>query len=243
MPPPAVIVSIIRPISRLLLKESEIASVRTVRGNECSWLIIFLIFINAFSVHPFIKRPAMVEHAVKDDSHAAPVKFFYQLDEQLVAGFQILNIRRSFLILRSKPVLRHAFCQDFSPIFHDHPIMRVYIIIILNIVFVVGRRDKQRIEVQDFHAQILQVIQLIDHSLQIPAIELPHPHLIRIFIPVCYLPAVISYIKILPGLYIIGLVAIIEPVCKNLIHYRPFCPIRRRKSWYNDKFIKCNNFF
>ena len=51
----------------------------------------------------------------------------------------------------------------------------------------VGRRYKDRIQIENFHAQILQVIKLIPDSLKITAIEAPYIHRFRKSFPVLHL--------------------------------------------------------
>ena len=101
----------------------------------------------------------------------------------------------------------------------------------------IGRRDKQRIKVNYLHSQVLQVIHLVQHSLQIPSIKFPHIHLRRIPVPIRYLMHRFINIAIFIGQYIIGGISVAEAIHVDLIHYRSFGPVRRLKSRYDNKII------
>ena len=152
MPPPSIIVRIIRP--SILVAESEEMTIWAVCRNISSRFISILAFINSFSVYPFIKGTTVIKDTVQDNPHSSLMKFFHKFYKQRIAGFQILLIRHAFLILCSEMVFFLAFRQDFSTVFYNFSKMRIDIIIILYIVFVVGWRDKQRIEVNSFYPKI-----------------------------------------------------------------------------------------
>ena len=116
--------------------------------------------------------------------------------------------------------------------------MRIDIIIILNVIFVIRRRNKQGIEINYFDPQLLQIVQLFQYPLKITAIKFPHSHQRRIFIPVIHLCTRLSNIHILTGLYIIICISIIKTIHKNLIHYCAFCPVRRCKPWSDGKGVR-----
>ena len=75
-------------------------------------------------------------------------------------------------------------------------------IVILNIVLVIGRRDKNRIQVQDLHAQILQIVELLPDPFQIAAVKIPHIHRLGRCVPVRDLVRIFIQVHILPGLHI-----------------------------------------
>ena len=54
--------------------------------------------------------------------------------------------------------------------------MRIDMIIILGIILMIGWRDEHRIKIQHLYAQVLEIIQLLPHALQIAAIETAHIH-------------------------------------------------------------------
>ena len=118
--------------------------------------------------------------------------------------------------------------------------MRINIIIILYIIFVIRRRDKKRIKINNFYSQILQIVQLIPDSLQITSIKITYIHSFRIMIPVIDLSYWLVNIGIFPFQHIIGRITVTESVCKDLIHNGTFRPVRRCKSRSNPKVIHLN---
>ena len=90
MPPPAVIGAVVREF--ILIMELEIAVIRAVLINISALFITWRIFIDPFSVQPFIERSAMIEHAVQNDFHASPVGFFHHFRKKFVACFQIFFV-------------------------------------------------------------------------------------------------------------------------------------------------------
>ena len=115
--------------------------------------------------------------------------------------------------------------------------MRVNVVIILNVIFVIGGGYKQRVEINNLHAQILEIVQFIHDPLQIPSIKVPDVHSLGRTVPVFYLLYFFINITILSGYHIIGRVAVTEPVCKNLIHDGSLGPVRRLKSRHNPEGI------
>ena len=53
----------------------------------------------------------------------------------------------------------------------DDAEVRIDMLIVLAVVFMTGRGDEDRVEVEGLNAQILQVIQLINDALQVTAVE------------------------------------------------------------------------
>ena len=72
---------------------------------------------------------------------------FHKLNKKFIAGFQILFVRHSFLIFRGIGIFMIALCQYIPAVFNNYSIMRINVIIILNVVFVIGRRYKNWIKV------------------------------------------------------------------------------------------------
>ena len=108
--------------------------------------------------------------------------------------------------------------------------MGINIIIVLRIIFMIWRRYKNRIQIQNFHAKILQIVQFIHDTLQIAAIKLTHAHRCRHFIPVTHLRHMLINICIFTVNNIICLIPIIKTIHKNLVHHGTFCPVRCMKS-------------
>ena len=103
--------------------------------------------------------------------------------------------------------------------------MGIHILIILNIVLVITWRNKNRVQINNIHSQILQIIQFVHNSLQVTAIKLPHTHYCRNFSPVSYPGSHIANIKILTILHIISRIPITEAIHKNLVHNSTLRPL------------------
>ena len=157
----------------------------------------------------------------------------HKLDKELVARLQILLIRHTADISRSMGILCIPILEQLPFVLNNLSEMRVHIVIILDIVLMIRRRHKNRIQVNDLYSQILQVIQLIHNPLQISAVKAAHIHRLRQFIPALCLFGLLSNITVFSGLHVIGWVPVAEAVHKDLIHYRPFRPVGRRKSRNN----------
>ena len=115
--------------------------------------------------------------------------------------------------------------------------MGIDIVIILYIIFMVGRRYKQRIEVDHVYPQILQVIHLIQNSLQISPVKIPHVHLGRIPVPVINLFRFVTDIMVFSCKYIVGGISVIKTIHIYLIHDCAFGPGRCGKAGYNTEII------
>ena len=161
MSPPAIICSVIRPefISRIM--EQEKAVIWTFFTYICSLRIVRLRLIDTFSVHPFVKRATMIEYTIQNHTHSTLMHLFYQFDKQLITCLKIADISCALLILCRMDIILCTCRKYFSVIHNNLSIMRIYVIIILNIILMIRRRNKQRIEVNNFNSKILQIIQLI----------------------------------------------------------------------------------
>ena len=103
MGPPAVIGWIIRPA--VLILEAEERTVRAVRRNIGPLFVAFLIFVDPFSVHPFIKGSAMVKYPIQDHFHPSPVDLLHKLLEKFIAGIQIPLVGHTADILKGMTVV------------------------------------------------------------------------------------------------------------------------------------------
>ena len=101
--PPAIISRIIWPA--VLIPETEERTVRAVRRNISSLFVSFLVFIDPFSVHPFIKRSTVVKYPIQNHFHSSPVDLFHKFPEKLVAGLQIPFIGHTTDILKCMTVI------------------------------------------------------------------------------------------------------------------------------------------
>ncbi len=116
--------------------------------------------------------------------------------------------------------------------------------VIGGVVFVVGRRFEDGVEVDDRHAQVLQVIQLVDHALQVAAVEIEAVGAgavgrhradrrwaySRSALPVGserYDGAVQFIVEEAPGWWVVAGIAIAETVGEDLVHDAVLHPIGR----------------
>ena len=115
--------------------------------------------------------------------------------------------------------------------------MGINIIIVLNIVFMVGRGYEQRVKIDYLNAQLLQVVHLVQYALQVSSVELTDIHLCRIPSPVFYTVHRLPDIAVFIGQHIVGRIAIAETIRINLVHYRTFCPVGSMEAGNDDKVI------
>ena len=113
--------------------------------------------------------------------------------------------------------------------------MGIHIIIVLNVVFVIGGRHKDGIQIEHIHAQLFQVIQFAHDARQITAVKGAHVHGLRPCIPVLHLFGVASDVGVLPIQHVVGRVAVAETIHENLIHDCALGPGRGDKARQNDK--------
>ena len=235
MSPPSVIGIVIGPCC--LIVEIKVIPIRAVSTDIGTLVISFRIFINALFVHPFIKGSAVIEDTVEDDTHASVMCLCHHLCKQFVAGFQIRLVGHTVDIAGSKPVLTLSVRKQVSLITDDFPKMGINIVIVLDIILMIGWGDKQWVKVNDLYAQILQIIHLVQHTLQVAAIELADIHLCRITSPILYTVHRFPDVTVLIGKHIIGRISVAETIRINLVHDRTLCPVRCMESGNNDKVI------
>ena len=235
MSPPSVIKLIIWPV--MFIMELKKGMIGTVRRNVSSFFISLLMLINPLPIQPFIKRSAVIKNTIQNNLHSSAVNLFHQLDEQFIAGFQIFPAGHSLNIAACMAVIRISRPQQFSILFHNLPIMGIYIVIILDIILMIGRRYKNRVQIDHFYPQILKIVQFVHDPFQISPIKIIYIHVIWQFFPVLYPVTLAVNIIILSCQHIIKGITVAESIHKNLIHHRSLCPVRRLKSGNDTKRI------
>ena len=240
MSPPSVIGIVIGPCC--LIVEIKVIPIRAVSTDIGTLVISFRIFINALFVHPFIKGSAVIEDTVEDDTHASVMCLCHHLCKQFVAGFQIRLVGHTVDIAGSKPVLTLSVRKQVSLITDDFPKMGINIVIVLDIILMIGWGDKQWVKVNDLYAQILQIIHLVQHTLQVAAIELADIHLCGITSPVLYAVYRFSDVAIFIGQYIIGRISIAETIRIDLVHDRSLGPVGGVETGNDNEIIIFINF-
>ena len=157
--PPAVVIIIIGPLVGVV--EFEEIPVGALLRHIGALLVIPVALIEALPVQPFVEGSAVVEHAVQQDAHAPLVDLLHEVDEKLVAGLQILLIHHALDILRGLLVVQLAGGQKLPAVIFYHCKMRIDIVVVLAVILMVGRGYENRIHIDNFHAQILQIVQLV----------------------------------------------------------------------------------
>ncbi len=235
MPPPAIITAVIRP-TVLIVKLEEVA-VWAVSRHISPGSISYLPLINQLFIQPFIKGTAMVEHSIQNYPHPTFMRLIHKPGKQRIACLKVPMIGNTFDVPGRLRIVRLPRGKQSAPIFLNHAVMRIYIIIILNIIFMVRRRDKQRIEIQHFNPQFLQIVQFLDDSRQISAVKFAYAKVCRALFPLLYPLAIYLDIVILICQHIIRHVPIAETIHQNLVHDGSFRPSGRGKSWHYHKIV------
>ena len=228
MAPPAVVGIVAGPC--VILIELKKRMVRAVLRDVRPSFIVAGHLVKQFSVQPFVKGTAVIKHAVQDDLHPPAVNLSHKPCKKCVTGLQILLCRASYHILGRLAVIGGPALQRLSAVLHNHAVMRINMVIILAVILVIGWRHENRVEIDDIHTQILNIIQLIPYALQVTAVEAAHVHLTGIFAPIRHMHDILVYIKILVIHDIVGRIAIAKPVHVDLIHDGALGPVRGAKS-------------
>ena len=84
-----------------------------------------------------------------------------ELLKKPVAVLQIIKVRHPVLIKAGTPVVLRPGLKDIPFIIDDLSKMRIYMIIVLGIILMSGRRYKDRIQIEGIHSQILKIVQLV----------------------------------------------------------------------------------
>ena len=235
MAPPAVVIRIIGPA--VLIVKFEKAPVGAVCGDIGSLFIARLVLIDPLPVQPFVKGAAVVENAVQNDFHSTFVGLLHEMGQKLVAGFQIFRIRHTLNVFGRMGIIIIPGGQALPAVVNDLPKMRVYGIIVLNIILMVGGRYKDGVKINYLHAQILQVVHLVQNALEIASVKFPDSHKFRIFVPVPYPGGTVPDVIIFPVFHIVGRISIVKTIRINLIHDSALCPVRRPKSRGDGKAV------
>ena len=223
MSPPAVIIAVVRPAVRV---ELEIVPVRRIPVDIGALLAAGNVLIDSLPVQPPVEGPAVIEHTVHDHANAAPVRLRDEIRKHLIARPEILRIRRAVDITRGIPVPVPVRREQRSFIMHNFADVRVDVPVVLRIILVIRRRHKERIEINHIDPKLLEIVQLVQHALQIPAIEAVHIHILRQAVPILHSLRMQPEIFIFICQHIIGLVPVAEPVHVNLVDDCAAHPVR-----------------
>ena len=167
----------------------------------------------------------MIKHAIQNHADSPLVACLHKLCEHGVGRVQVFHAGHTADIALCLCVVIVSGRQKLSFVHHEFAQMRINVIVILGIIFVVGRGYEQRIKIDDFHAQILQVIQFIHNALQIAAVKLPDTHGCRPFAPISHMNRMLLYVRVLIIQHIVGGIPVAEAVHQNLVHNGAFRPV------------------
>ena len=165
------------------------------------------------------------------------MNLFNKLCKINIACLQIASVCNSVNISCRMSIVMVTRCKNFSFIRNYHCNMWIYIIIILYIIFMIRRRYKQRIKVNNIYSEIFKIIQLIPYALQISTVEFPDTHRFRILIPILYFIDMLSYIIIFIIKYIVLWSSISKSINRYLVHDSTLSPRRNLVSRYYTKII------
>ena len=143
MSPPSVIEFIVRPCMFIIKFEERV--IRAFSADIRPDFIALLSFIYALAIKPFVKRTAMVEYAVQNDLHSSGMNLLAELFKQFIGSFQILRCRRSDYIACGVAVISILPHKRVAAVLHDPAEMRIYMIVVLTIILMIGRRHKNRV--------------------------------------------------------------------------------------------------
>ena len=79
----------------------------------------------------------MIEHTVKNDLHTSLMRFVHESREELVACFEIGLVGNAPYIHRSVCIIAVAVFKQPAAVIYDNSEMRVYMIVILRVIFVI----------------------------------------------------------------------------------------------------------
>ena len=204
--------------------------IRTVLRHIRARLIALSGLVNPLAVQPLVKRTTVVENAVQNHLHAALVRLLHQVDKQFIARLQVRLVRHTVNIPRCPHIVLVARPEQIAFVGDNLSEMRINIVIILNIILMVRWRNKHRIQINDLHTEILQIIHLVNDALQIAAVEIADIHLLREAVPVIHLVDLLTDVAVLSRQHIVGRISVAEAVHKNLIHDSALRPVRRMEA-------------
>ena len=195
----------------------EIGTVGAVDRLEGAGLEAGLAQVDALIIHPFVEGTAVIEHAVQDDPHVPAVQLLAETGKEIVALFQILHGGDPADIPGRIAVMLFPGLHGELDIVHDDAKVRINMLVILGIVFMTGGGDEDGVQIEHLDAQILQIVQLIQDALQIPAVEAADVRIRGVGVPVLHVLRMADGIIILIVGNIIGGIPVAEPVRENLV--------------------------
>ena len=206
---------------------------RRIFASICAGRIVVCVQIDLLAVQPSVERTAVVKYAVQDHADASHMRFPHEIGEQSVAGLEIGGVRHSGPVFAGLRIVFGAERKDLLRIVHYFAKMRVNVAVILRVIFVVGWRYEDGIEVDPVNAELLQVIQLVHDALQVAAVVLAGVVGRGRTVPVLDLLHAAAVVVVLAGHDVVVGVAVAEAVREDLIEHGSFGPVRRLETGRN----------
>ena len=205
--------------------EMEVGAVGTVHALVSARLEACLSQIDALVVHPFVEGSAVVEHPVQDDTHAAFVQILAEPGEQHIGLLQVFHAGHPADIFRRVSVMLFPHLHHMVHIVGNHAEVWVNVFIILAVIFVAGGRDEDRIQIQHLYAEVLQVVQFVDNSLDIPAVKIADIRVRRRRVPVVLMLGVADDIVVFVVHHVVRRIPVAEPIRKDLVLHGALRPL------------------
>ena len=122
-------------------------------------------------------------------------------------------------------------------ILRDDSVVRIDVLIILAVIFVIGRGNKNRVQIDTLNSQTFQIIKFIPDSLQIPSVEPAHIKVLRKLLPVGDSLNRASDIDVFIRFHIVGRITVAEAIHIDLVYNGALHPLRHVKTGDNLKGI------
>ena len=107
----------------------------------------------------------MVEHTVQDDLHPALMNLGDEIREESIARLEVVGIGHALDVTVGVTVVMVALVEEAVVVMKDYAVVGIHVVIVLNVVFVIGRRNEDGVQVQDLNTELLQIVKLLQDTL------------------------------------------------------------------------------
>ena len=123
-------------------------------------------------------------------------------------------------------------------VLYDPAEMGIDVLIVLGVIFMAGRRQKDGVEIDRLDAKLLQVVQLVHDPLEVAPVKLAVADGRGRLVPVPDGNDRPAHIGVFPVVYVIGPVAVTEAVDEDLVHDRSDRPGRQMKAGHDMPVVR-----
>ena len=113
----------------------------------------------------------------------------------------------------------------------------VDVVVILRVVFMIGGRHEQRVEIYALHAERREIIELALHALKIAAEKAAHVQICGEVVPVALALYVSAGVVVFVVGDVVGKIAVAESVDKYLIEHPALCPVGHVEAGNEGKVV------